>query len=113
VNPFGRSRLFPRRYTNQWERESAYRKAYSNLIQGTGGDICNAAFYQYADKIKKAGYGRALWTVHDEIIAQAWPNRMQDAMLLLEETMAGVGKQIELTVPLSVSIKGSLDRWCK
>lgn len=110
-NPFGRLRRFPTHFQDKWERERAKRQAANSLIQGTGADITNRAFYLVGQALGEDGH--ALFPVHDEIIIQVKENAVDRAKELLQSIMVGVGKEIELSVPLTVSCSDAQERWSK
>lgn len=111
--PFGRLRHFPVDFAQKWEREAAYRQAYSALIQGTGADLCSRAFVVVAQSLRERGWGRALFTVHDELVVEVKTENAQEARGLLNTAMIGVGKEISLTVPLTTDCSEPLERWTK
>jgi DNA polymerase I len=113
VNPFGRRRRFPTEFEKPWEREAAYRQAYSSLIQGTGSDITSTAFYRIAEALEQLGWGRAWFTVHDEVIVEVGAAQVPEARELIQKIMVGIGPEIGLTVPLTVDCSEGLDRWVK
>lgn len=109
VTRFGRKRRFERRRRNAWD--SDYRQAYNFLIQGTGADITSRAFYLVGRELRERGWGRALFTVHDEILIEVKENFAQEAEALLLETMVGVGEEIGLKIPLKAESSGPMRRW--
>ena len=113
VNPFGRKRRFPTHFAAKWQREAAYRQAYSSLIQGTGADCTHESFYITAETMVERGLGKALFEIHDEIVAMPKIGHIQESQDLLGETMIGVGRRIGLTVPLGVECSEALERWAK
>lgn len=112
-NPFGRLRRFANKFETVWEKEAAYRQAYSSLIQGTGSDCTHWAFYTISAKLKEKNLGRALFEVHDEILIQAQDEVAEHARALLSETMVEAGQIAKLRVPLSVDCSDPLERWEK
>lgn len=113
INPFGRRRHFPRKFDAPWEREAAYRQAYSAKIQGTGADLTNRAYYLVHDSMVRKQIGKAMFPVHDEIVIQAKENDCKEAQELLSSTMVRVGEEISLSVPLTVDCSEPKDRWEK
>lgn len=113
VTPFGRKRRFPSHFEAVWEKEAAYRQAYSALIQGTGADLTSRAFYMYSYWIKATKIGRALFPVHDEIVAEALPERAEEAKIKLVDIMVKTGEVVNLSVPLTAEPSGPKDRWSK
>lgn len=113
INPFGRQRHFPQEFKGPWDRAKAHRQAYSSLIQGTGSDITSTAFYRVSEHLAGRGYGRGWFTVHDELLSEADENKVEEARTFIQKTMIGIGPEIELTLPLTVSCSTGLDRWQK
>lgn len=113
VNPFGRRRRFPTEFKNKWEKEAAYRQAYSSLIQGTGADLTSAAFYKVAHDVRGLGMGRAWFSIHDEVVVQAKESYLEFVRDMVKTTMVGVGLDAGLSLPLTVDCSEGLDRWEK
>lgn len=111
VNPFGRQRHFPTVFEDKWALERAKRQAANSLIQGTGADITNRAFYLINSRL--GPMGRALFPIHDEILIEHNQNYTDYASQILIETMVMVGKEINLTVPLTVQCSKPMGRWEK
>lgn len=109
ISPFGRRRRFERRERPAWD--SAYRQAWNALVQGTGSDCTSRAFYLADTALRSRGIGRALFTVHDEIIIQAKKENAQEAEMILLDAMKAVGEEIKLTVPLRAESSGAMERW--
>lgn len=113
VTPFGRQRHFPAHFKADWEREAAYRQGYSALIQGTGADLCNWSFYTANQELRKNEIGHCLWSVHDEIVAEVDEIFFDVGQKIVQDTMVRSGKHINLSVPLTTTSSGPLDRWTK
>lgn len=113
INPFGRHRRFSRHFANEWERAAAHRQAYSSLIQGTGSEFTSYSFYTLAEWLKKTGYGRAWFTVHDEALLQCLLRHVDEVRAKTIEVMTGAAKLVDLRVPLSVQCSEPLTRWTK
>jgi DNA polymerase-1 len=113
VNPFGRARHFGTSFSNYWDRERAKRQAFNALIQGTGGDITSRAFYLIGDFLSLRSYGRGLFTVHDEVVIESLSDYCNVARDALISYMEGVGKELDLLVPLTVTASAPLTRWQK
>lgn len=109
ISPFGRRRRFEVRQRKPWD--SAYRQSWNALVQGTGSDLCSRAFYLADKQLREMGYGRALFTVHDEILIEAKAEHAEEAQKILLETMTEVGKEIGLTVQLKAEGSGPMNRW--
>lgn len=108
-SPFGRRRRFEKRERKSWD--SAYRQAWNALVQGTGADCTSRAFYLTDAELKRRNVGRALFTVHDEIIIEAKKEYAAEAEKILLETMESVGQEIGLTVKLKAQGSGPCERW--
>lgn len=113
VNPFGRRRRFPTKFSAHWEKERAYRQAYSSLIQGTGADVTHLAYYSTANLYRARGLGRALFEIHDEILTMPKKGTWQEAQEVLKSQMILAGVTTQLTVPLTVNCSDALTRWEK
>jgi len=113
INPFGRHRRFPVEFTNHWAKEKAKRQAANSLVQGTGADCTNAALYQVNDALLYFKLGKALFTIHDEILITVKKEACEEAKELLIFIMQDIGKQINLTVPLKVECSQPMLRWVK
>jgi len=113
VNPFGRKRRFKKVFADKWEKERVYRQAYNAKIQGTGSDITHLAFYEVWERLRKTGFGSALFEVHDEIVASARDGREMAVKYMLEENMVAAGEKAGLSLPLTVEVSGPMDRWEK
>lgn len=109
VNPFGRQRRFESGRRQVWDK--AYRQAFNALIQGTGGDLTNRAFYLISEQLKQLGWGRGLFTIHDEILIEVKKEHAVDAEKQLVYAMKQVGKEINLTVELKVEASGPMNKW--
>jgi DNA polymerase I-like protein with 3'-5' exonuclease and polymerase domains len=109
ISPFGRRRRFEVRSRKSWD--SAYRQAWNALVQGTGSDCTSRAFYNADKNLRELGIGRALFTVHDEIVIQAKTGHAEEAQKILLETMSAVGEEIGLTVKLKAEGSGPMERW--
>jgi DNA polymerase-1 len=113
INPFGRHRRFPKTFTESWQKEAAYRQAYSSLIQGTGSEFTSYSFYTLSEWLKATGYGRAWFTVHDEILLQCLPRHADEVRAKTIDVMTKAATLVDLRVPLSVECSEPLQRWQK
>lgn len=113
INPFGRRRHFPTKFDNFWEKQRAYRQASNSLIQGTGSDCTLRSFYLIDAELKKKGFGCAKLIIHDEVLVEVKESSCQDVSDLLSSIMEGVGREINLTVPLNASVSKPMHRWEK
>lgn len=109
TSPFGRRRRFDKKQRQPWD--SAYRQSWNALVQGTGSDCTSRAFYLSDARLRGAGIGRALFTVHDEIVITAKEEHAEEAEKILIETMTGVATDIGLTVQLKAEGSGPMQRW--
>lgn len=109
INPFGRRRRFEVCKRKAWD--SAYRQAWNALVQGTGSDCTSRAFYLTDQSLRSLGIGRALFSVHDEIIIQAKKEHAAEAEKILLEAMTTVGDEIGLTVKLKAESSGPTTKW--
>ena len=109
INPFGRRRRFVRLKRKPWD--AAYRQAWNALVQGTGSDCTSRAFYLIDARLRDRQYGRALYTVHDEIIVQVGAEYAEESQIMLLDTMERVGVEFNLTVPLKAEASGAMLRW--
>lgn len=108
---FGRKRHFEHIKRNPGDK--AYRQAYSFLIQGTGGDLMNRAFYLSFEEYKKKGIGRAGFTIHDEGLMFPKKEYAEEGLAILEKNMVQSGIDMGLSVPLKVEGETGLTRWKK
>lgn len=109
VNLYGRRRRFEVKDRNAFDK--AYRQGYNFIVQGTGADITNEAFYQISEKLKKEGVGRGLFTVHDEILIEVKEDQAQLAESYLLDEMVAVGLRLGLKIPLKAESSGPTKRW--
>jgi DNA polymerase-1 len=113
VSPLGRERHLPQEFKNKGEEARAKRQAYNALIQGTGADITHRAFSEFASYIRNVGFGRALWPIHDEILAQTLVDRAEEGKSKLVDIMASAVRGLDWKIPLSAKAYGALTRWQK
>jgi DNA polymerase-1 len=109
ISPFGRRRRFEVCKRAPWD--SAYRQAWNALVQGTGSDCTSRAFYLADQRLRGLGIGRALFTVHDEILIQAKKENSEEAVKILVDAMQQVGQQLQLSVTLKADCSGPMPRW--
>lgn len=113
INPFGRQRHFPKTFEDKWARERAKRQAANSIIQGTGADITSWSLYTANRRLKDKNLGKALFSVHDELIIEVESSKVEEARDLVVNTMIESGTRINLTIPLTVSASKGTDRWEK
>jgi DNA polymerase I len=111
VSPFGRKRRFPTKFEEHWHKEKAKRQAFNFLIQSTGGDITSRALYLADEALRERGWGKALFSVHDECLISPTLKRAEESRALLSEIMVARGPELGLTVPLAVDCSGPQARW--
>lgn len=113
VSPFGRKRRFPKTFAQKWERFSAYRQSANFIIQGTGADITSGAVVDVNRKLTELGYGRVLFSIHDELVCLIKDEFTESARPVIIEGMLAQGPKINLTVPLKVDCSQPMKRWSK
>lgn len=109
ISPWGRRRRFEVKARKPWD--GAYRQAFNALIQGTGSDCTSWSLYTVDQEFRSRGWGRVLFSVHDELIAQVKKEHAEEAQALMLKIMSSVGEVIGLTVPLKAEGSGACDRW--
>lgn len=110
VTPWGRKRRFEKLAKRPpWDK--AYRQSYNYLIQSTGADCTNKAFYLFSEHLQNNGHGRCWFSIHDEIIAQVKPEHAEEESLNLCRIMTQVGNEIGLTFPLVAEPSSPSTRW--
>lgn len=109
ISPFGRRRRFEVRERKPWD--GAYRQAWNSLVQGTGSDCTSRAFYLTDRILRERSIGRALFTIHDEILCQVKKEHWEEAQKILVDTMQSVGNEIALTIQLKAEPSGACERW--
>jgi len=109
INPFGRRRRFEVRKRKEWDGD--YRAAYNARIQGTGSDCTSWSFYTVDKRLREKGWGRGVFTLHDEEILMVKKEHSEEAARLLVETMIEAGKVAGLTVELKAEPCIMEDRW--
>lgn len=111
VTPYGRKRRFPKSEEKRPVWDKAYRQAFNALIQGTGADITSEALYLVDAQLKEKNIGRALLSVHDEILVRVKDTDVSVAKDILKHTMEGVGKRLQLIIDLKVEVSEGMKRW--
>lgn len=112
-NLFGCFRHLPATFGKDWEREAAKRQAYNFKIQGVGAEFTNLALYRTSERLEASGRGRAMWSVHDEVLISARKQHIQEEIAALASAMSGIGKEYGFKLPLSAKPYGPLKRWAK
>jgi DNA polymerase-1 len=113
----GRRRLFlnPERNHPDYERliSAIERQGKNTPIQGTSADITKYALaYIYREFSKRELDAYLIHTVHDEIVAEAREDIVEEAAKIIEEQMIAAGKKLLKKVPVKVDIYIS-DCWEK
>ncbi len=109
INPFGRRRRFKPGTRKEWDGD--LRQAYNALIQGTGSDCTSWALYTVDNRLKERGWGRVLFSIHDELLITAKEEFAEDAQKLLVDTMVEATKAAKLSVTLKAEPCIMRDRW--
>ncbi len=109
VTAYGRQRRFQQRYRQSWDGD--YRQAYNFVIQSLGADITSEAFYTIDKWLQERYYGRALFTVHDEILIEVKEEHAKESEEKLVWIMEKVGRDRGISVPLYVESSGPCSRW--
>lgn len=109
ITPWGRRRRFEVRQRKEWDK--AYRQAWNFLVQSTGADCTNRAFYIFSEHLEKTGRGRGWFVLHDEIIAEVLPEHADEELENLCRIMTEVGNEIGLEIPLKAEPSGPSERW--
>jgi DNA polymerase I-like protein with 3'-5' exonuclease and polymerase domains len=112
TNLAGRSRRFsPAK--NKYELFRQQRQAYNFLIQGVAAEACNRAYYRFANWCQEFKHGRAMFPVHDEIVAEVWANQAEQCKQNLELIMEQSTQDFGFKYPLTAKAYGPLDKWEK
>jgi DNA polymerase-1 len=106
---FGRRRHFDAR--PRGENDGDFRQAYNFIVQSPGADLTSRAFYLMAEWLGEMKYGRALWSIHDELLVEAKIEHAQEVDHRLGWQMTEVGNEIGLEIPLKSESSGNMDRW--
>ena len=109
VDLFGRKRRFEKKY--RWEGSKEYRQAYNFIIQSSGGQLMNNAFYKADTLLRGRGTGKGLWTVHDSGLFSHIAEYCEEQANEINAIMVNEGKLIGLTVPLKVDFVANTTRW--
>lgn len=110
IGLYGRRRRFPHVFESDSAKAKIYRQAYNALIQGSAADITHQAYYTTANYLERAGIGRTLFQVHDQIVAEAKEERAEEALAQLVCIMQDTGKE-RLSVPLLADPQGPMKNW--
>jgi DNA polymerase I-like protein with 3'-5' exonuclease and polymerase domains len=109
VTRWGRKRRFEIQRRSPWDK--AYRQAWNFLIQSSGADCCNKAYYTFNERLKNNGRGRAWFPLHDEVIAQVKTEYAEEESRELCRIMTEAGDDIGLEVRLKAVPSDPSDRW--
>ena len=110
TNLAGRTRHFPKP-GNKYELFRQQRQAYNFLIQGVAGEACNRAYYRFHTLLKEHGLGRALFPVHDEIVAEVQndPQIIEHFMMQLTRKMEQSTQDFDFKYPLKAKAYGAAE----
>jgi DNA polymerase-1 len=104
----GRRRYIPdMASSNGAVRNAAERMAINMPVQGTAADIMKIAMVKVHDRLRDAGWARAVLQVHDELVFEVDRARADDLAELVREEMANA---YPLDVPLVVDVRTG-DNW--
>jgi len=106
INCFGRKRHFGR-VKDKWEKERQKRQAFNALIQGTGSDITSEALYTADARL--GGRGRALFSIHDELLLSVKTEHAVECEQMAKDTMSEVGRKWGFDLKAQGS--GAMARW--
>lgn len=109
ITPWGRRRRFPNIKRNPWDK--AYRQAWNFLIQSTGADCTNRAFYLFSKLLRETDRGKGWFVVHDEILAEIKDEYAEEETNRLCQIMQEVGDEIGLKLPLKAEPSEPAKRW--
>lgn len=112
TNLFGRTRNFSKP-ANEFEKARQERQAYNFLVQGVGADITNRAFYLYAEHLNNTNNGRALWSVHDEILAEVNIGLEEEEKECLIKMMISISSECQFKYSLEAKSYGPMICWGK
>lgn len=112
-NLVGRLRHLSESFAQEWELAAAQRQAYNFLIQGPGADFTNEALYKSSEWLQRFKYGRALFSVHDEVVLDVKREYSTITSEYLVHTMEQIGSKYALKIPLSAKPYLLLDAWAK
>jgi DNA polymerase-1 len=104
----GRRRYIPdMASSNGAVRNAAERMAINMPVQGTAADIMKIAMVKVHDRLRDAGWARAVLQVHDELVFEVDRARADELAELAREEMVNA---YPLDVPLVVDIRTG-DNW--
>ena len=106
---FGRKRRFPG--IPSWDGDKAFRQAYNFVIQSTGAQILNNAYYKSCEWLGEGNRGRGLWTVHDSGLFQHFEKYAEESAHQIDQFMVQEGVLCGLTIPLQVVSEVGMHRW--
>jgi DNA polymerase I-like protein with 3'-5' exonuclease and polymerase domains len=114
TNRAGRTRKFPTP-RSKYELFRQQRQAYNFLIQGVAAECCNRAYYRFHNSLWDSGsrYGRGLFPVHDEIVAEVETGMADIGMAELTRVMEQSGQDFNFKYPLTAKAYGPLTYWQK
>jgi DNA polymerase I len=87
------------------QRSFGERMAVNSPIQGSAADLIKVAMINVHKRLlQELPHARMILQVHDELIFEVPENELNAATGLIRGEMEGVGKQLELSVPLKVDV---------
>lgn len=99
---FGRRRYLPELKSDNYRlRQMGERMALNAPVQGTAADIIKLAMIELDRRLQGRFRARQLLQIHDELVLEAPPEEVVEAIAVTTETMEGIA---DLVVPLRVEV---------
>lgn len=109
----GRKRRVPGLRARDYKTKGrAERQLINSLIQGSAADLIKLAMVRTDEGLRKAGAGKLILTVHDELVARAPEGKAAECTEVVREAMVGDGIQKWVRVPLSIDLN-VVDTWAE
>ena len=100
---FGRKRPTPDvKASNFIVRQAAERAAMNMPIQGTEADLMKLAMIRMEEKLQ--GLGEQVLQVHDSILVECDPERVDDVSALLKREMEAIAPELPIRLKVDVSV---------
>jgi len=109
VNRFHFKRRFEKK--SRTEFDEAYRQCFNSEVQSTGAIITNKAYIEFNRYLRENNYGRALFPIHDEILAEVKKEFADIAKTKLVGIMVSQGDKINMSIPLKAEPSDIMYRW--
>lgn len=109
VSCYGRKRRFKAQKRQSWDK--AYKQAYNFKIQSPGADFMSEAFYLTSEELLKRGWGRGMFSIHDEGLIEVNDSVWEEAQAMLISNMESMALKYKLSVPLKAKGTGKMLRW--